>query len=59
MITPPSGASPRPLLTSANGSGGGMTRTGMARIDAIDALRGLVIILMVLDHDQPTVRRFA
>jgi len=29
---------------------GGLTRSGAVRIDAIDALRGLVIIIMVLDH---------
>lgn len=30
--------------------GGGLTRAGAARLDAIDALRGLVIAIMVLDH---------
>lgn len=29
---------------------GGVTRTGAARLDGIDMLRGLVICLMVLDH---------
>lgn len=29
---------------------GGLTRTGAARLDTIDALRGLVIAIMVLDH---------
>ncbi|RZJ00288.1 MAG: DUF1624 domain-containing protein [Brevundimonas sp.] len=29
---------------------GGLTRSGATRIDAIDALRGLVIAIMVLDH---------
>lgn len=29
---------------------GGLTRSGTARLDTIDALRGLVIAIMVLDH---------
>lgn len=36
---------PRPAVAA-----GGMTRTGAARLDGIDMLRGLVICLMVLDH---------
>ena len=28
----------------------GLTRSGVARLDAIDMLRGLVIAIMVLDH---------
>lgn len=36
-----------PLVSPA---AGGVTRTGAARLDGIDMLRGLVICLMVLDH---------
>lgn len=38
-------ASSDPLVEPA-----GLTRSGAARVDAIDMLRGLVIVLMVLDH---------
>ncbi|HVL40897.1 MAG TPA: heparan-alpha-glucosaminide N-acetyltransferase domain-containing protein, partial [Brevundimonas sp.] len=31
-------------------AGKGVTRSGAARIDAVDMLRGLVIVVMVLDH---------
>lgn len=34
----------------ASPAAGGVTRSGAVRIDGIDALRGLVIVLMVLDH---------
>jgi uncharacterized membrane protein len=40
--TPP----PAPLASPAVG----VTRSGARRIDAVDALRGLVIVVMVLDH---------
>ncbi|MBA3669141.1 MAG: DUF1624 domain-containing protein [Sphingomonas sp.] len=29
---------------------GGLTRSGAVRIDAIDMMRGLVVVIMVLDH---------
>lgn len=50
ITKPPIEPSTRPLAALGTSSCGGMTRSGAVRIDAIDALRGLVIVLMVLDH---------
>lgn len=46
MTARPVEAHDAPLVANA----GGATRAGRLRIDAIDALRGLVIMVMVLDH---------
>lgn len=45
-MTTDSTASDAPLIASADG----LTRSGVARVSGIDTLRGLVIVLMVLDH---------
>lgn len=42
------GAHDAPFMSPA--ASYGVTRSGAARIDGIDALRGLVIVIMVLDH---------
>jgi len=47
-------AEPRPAAAS-----GGLTRSGSARLDAVDKLRGLVIALMVLDHVRDFFHRTA
>ena len=47
-----------PLATPASAAGG-VTRSGAARLEGVDALRGLVIVLMVLDHVRDFFHRTA
>lgn len=47
-----------PEVRSAT-AGAGLTRSGSTRLDGIDALRGLVIVLMVLDHVRDFFHRTA
>ncbi|MGO1001195.1 DUF1624 domain-containing protein [Lysobacter sp. CA196] len=48
--TLPAVAAPDRPAADASASALGLTRLGMPRLDMVDALRGLVIALMVLDH---------